>query len=333
MSRFQVIVTDFIHEPLDMEREVLGDIADVVSLDATSNADLDERVEGAHALLVFHFVSIREELIRRMPNLKVIARCGAGFDNIDHAFAAEQGIAVTNVPDYGTEDVADAAMAMVLSIARGTHRMNQLCLEGEKNWCYELVVPLRRIRGQVLGIIGCGRIGSAMALRAKAHGYDVQFFDPGAPDGTDKALGIRRVESLEALLQSSDVVSCHCVLNEATHHIINPKSIRLMKPGSILVNTSRGGVVDTSAVLDALEEGRLLGAGIDVLEVEPPDDSDPLMQAWRDPSHPAHTRLILTPHAAFYSEEGLMDMRRKGSQNVRRVLLGEPCRSVINNVT
>ena len=102
MKPFQVIVTDFIHEPLDVEREILGDMADVIALDATSNADLDERVTQAHALLVFHFVSIREELIRRMPNLKVIARCGAGFDNIDYEFARQQGIAVTNVPDYGT---------------------------------------------------------------------------------------------------------------------------------------------------------------------------------------------------------------------------------------
>ena len=208
--------------------------------------------------------------------------------------------------------------------------MSHICQAGTENWCYELAIPLRRLRGQKFGILGCGRIGSATALRAKAFGFNVRFFDPYAPDGTDKALGIERVDSLEELLQGSDVVSCHCLLSSETQHIINEESIRLMKPGSILVNTSRGGVVDTAAVADALEDGRLMGAGIDVLELEPPDGADPLIKAWRDSKHPAHTRLILTPHAAFYSEEGLLDMRRKGSQNVRKVLLGEPCRSVIN---
>lgn len=327
---FEVIVTDFIHEPLDIEREVLGDIAQVHALDATSNEDLDKRIEPAHALLVYHFVSIREDTIRRMPNLKVIARCGAGYDNIDCQFAAQRGIAVTNVPDYGTEDVADAALAMVLAIARGTHRMGHICQAGTDNWCYELAVPLRRIRGQKFGILGCGRIGTAVALRAKAFGYDVQFFDPYAPEGTDKALGVRRVEHLEEFLRTSDVVSCHCLLTEETHHLLNADTLRWMPRGSILINTSRGAVVDTAALTEALADGSLMGAGIDVLEVEPPDDSDPLIAAWRDPNHPAHERLILTPHAAFYSEEGLMDMRRKGSLNVRRILLGEPCRNVIN---
>lgn len=330
MSDFHAIVTDFIYEPLDIEREVLGDIAEVTALGAMSNADLDDRVFQAHALLVFHFVSILEETMRRMPNLKVVARCGAGFDNIDIRYARSHGIAVTNVPDYGTEDVADAALAMILSIARGTHRMSHICQRGTDNWSYELAIPLNRIRGQTLGIIGAGRIGTATALRAKALGFDVVFYDPYVCDGTDKALGIRRASSLEELLRQSRVVTCHCLLSEETRHIINCDTIELMPAGSILVNTARGAVVDPMAVLQGIESGRLMGAGIDVLELEPPDEQHPLIQAWRNPDHPAHDRLILTPHAAFYSEEGLADMRRKGSENVRRILLGEPSRNVVS---
>ena len=330
MRDFQVIVTDFIYEPLDIEREILGDIADVSAAGAMCNADLHDKVEQAHALLVYHFVSIRQSLMERMPHLRVVARCGAGFDNIDCDFARLRDIAVTNVPDYGTEDVADAAIALVLSIARGTHRMSHICQGGTDNWSYELAVPLRRIRGQTFGIIGAGRIGTAVALRAKALGYHVLFYDPYVCDGTDKALGIARTDSVEELLQKSQVVSCHCLLNDESRHIINVDNIELMQPQSILVNTSRGAVVDAMAVLKGLESGRLLGAGIDVLEIEPPNNDHPLIKAWRDPSHPAHDRLILTPHAAFYSEEGLLDMRRKGSENVRRILLGQPCRNVVN---
>ena len=330
MPKFQVYVTDFIYEPLDIEREILGDIADLAAIAAMSNADLDQRMDSADALLVYHFVSIRESLMQRMPRLKVVARCGAGFDNIDTDYARSRNIAVTNVPDYGTEDVADAAIALVLSIARGTHRMAHLCQQGTDDWSYELAIPLHRIRGQKFGIIGMGRIGMAVALRAKAFGYEVVFLDPYAVEGTDKALGIRRANSLEELLSQCNVVSCNCLLSEETKHIINCDTIELMPMGSILVNTSRGAVVDAMAVLKGLESGRLMGAGIDVLEQEPPDPNHPLFQAWRNPKHPAHDRLILTPHAAFYSEEGLVDMRRKGSENVRRILLGNPCRNVVN---
>ena len=336
MPKFQVIITDHVHEPLSIERSVLGDIAEVAALEATSNADLDSRVEQADALMVFHFVSIEAELMKRMKNLKVVARCGAGFDNVDGAFARQQGIAVTNVPDYGTEDVADTAIGLVLSIARGTHRMSHLCQSGAKdasgaeNWSYELGAPLRRIRGQVFGILGLGRIGTAVALRAKAFGYQVVFFDPYVSDGSEKALGIQRVETLSALMQQSHVVSCHCLLSEETRQIINRDTIAMMPRGGILVNTSRGSVVDPLAVLEALESGHLMGAALDVLPQEPPDSAHPLVQAWRTPGHPAHERLLLTPHAAFYCEEGLADMRLKAAKNVRSILLGEPCRNVVN---
>ncbi len=329
-AKFDVIVTDFIHEPLSIEREILGDIANVSALNAQCDSDIKEQIEHAHALLVYHFISLSRTAIERMNNCRVIVRCGAGYDNVDYRFARERGIDVCNVPDYGTEDVADTAIALALSLSRGTHRLNHLCQRGTENWTYELAVPLRRIRGQTFGLIGMGRIGTATALRAKALGYEVLFFDPHVVSGADKAIGVRRAECLEELLNRSDVVSCHCWLSEETRHLINRQTIELMRPGSLLINTARGAVVEPDAVLHGLECGILAGAGIDVLEQEPPHDAHPLVQAWRDPLHPANSRLILTPHAAFYSEEGLEDMRRKGCENVRRILLGNPARNIVN---
>lgn len=326
----QILITDFISEPLDLEREILGDLATIHALDAQSNEDLAAKLIDATALMVYHFVSVTRQMIESMPSLQMIVRCGAGYDNVDWRAARERGIDVANVPDYGTEDVADTAIGLTLSIARGTHRLSHLCQRSTHNWTYQLVAPLQRIRGQVFGIIGCGRIGTATALRAKALGYDVVFFDPHVPDGKDKSIGVRRAETLEELLRQSNVISCHCDLNQQTRHIINRSTIDWMLPGSILINTARGAVVEQAAVVYGLESGRLMGAGIDVLEREPPGDDEPLIKVWRDPGHPAFDRLIVTPHAAFYSQQGLDDMRRKGSQNILRRLTGQPLRNVIN---
>jgi D-3-phosphoglycerate dehydrogenase/C-terminal binding protein len=175
-----------------------------------------------------------------------------------------------------------------------------------------------------------GRIGTAAALRAKALGMDVLFYDPYKPDGYDKALGVRRVESLDDLLAESLVVSMHCPLTDETRHMIDAAAMARMPQGSYLVNTARGAVVDTHALPDALASGHPFGAGIDVLEKEPPPEDHPLLVAWRDPSHPAHHRLILLPHVAFYSEEGLHDIRWKTAEACRRALLGLPLRNVVN---
>ena len=327
-----VAVTDFVSEPLDVERKILGDLADVVALNAVVEADLAGKVENVDCLMMYHFLKVGERTIRNLSNCRLIIRCGVGIDNVDWRCAAERGIPVANVPDYGTEEVADAAIAHLLAFLRGTHILNSRLQRGEGAWSYDQVQPLGRIRGQTLGLVGIGRIGTAAALRAKALGFHILFHDPYAPDGIDKALGISRVETLAELLAESDAISLHCPLTQETHHLIDDAALAAMKPGAYLVNTARGGVVDAAAVLRAIESGRLAGAGLDVLETEPPNEDDPLVRAWRDPSHPAHDRVVLNPHSAFYSEEGLMDMRVKGAENCRRVLLGEAPRNVVNGV-
>jgi D-3-phosphoglycerate dehydrogenase/C-terminal binding protein len=190
--------------------------------------------------------------------------------------------------------------------------------------------PLRRLRGRVFAIIGLGRIGTATAVRAKALGMDVAFYDPYKADGYDKALGIRRVERLDDLLRQAFVLSLHCPLTEETRHIVDARAINLMPDGSYLVNTARGAVVDVTAIPAAIRFGKLAGAAIDVLPHEPPPADHPLLMAWRDQNDPCHDRVIVNPHAAFYAEEGLLDMRVKGAQACRRALLGEPLRNVVN---
>lgn len=330
MSRFRVVVADFIADALTAERELLGDIADVEALNAHAEAELVGKVETADALMLYHNITISRATIERLRNCKLIVRCGVGYDNVDWRFARARGIPVGNVPDYGTEEVADSAIALTLALVRGVNFLNNRLQRGAGDWSFMQVVPLVRLRGRVFGCVGLGRIGTAAALRAKALGMDVAFYDPYAADGTDKALGIRRFESLDDLCKRAFVLSVHCPLTEETRHIIDARRIGLMPNGSYLVNTARGATVDATAIPAAVRSGKLAGAGIDVLPVEPPPADHPLVAAWRDPNDPCHDRVILNPHSAFYAEEGLHDMRVKGAQACRRALLGEPLRNVVN---
>ncbi|MCY2978507.1 MAG: C-terminal binding protein [Planctomycetota bacterium] len=329
-SRFQIFISDFIADSLEIEREILGDIADVTALDAHSEIELVGRIEHADAIMLYHNLAISRSTIAHLKQCRLIVRCGVGFDNVDHAYARSRGIDVANVPDYGTEEVADSAIGMMLALTRGINFYNVRMRDTPHPWMYSTAGKLFRLRGRTFGILGLGRIGSATAIRAKALGMNVIFYDPYKQDGYDKALGIRRVESLDELLESSFVLSMHCPNTPETKHIINAKSIQKMPTGSYLINTARGAVVDVTALPDAIASGKLAGAAIDVLVDEPPAPDNPLLAAWRDPSHPAYTRLIINPHSAFYSEEGLADMRIKGSQACRNALLGAPLRNIIN---
>ncbi|MEW5975670.1 MAG: NAD(P)-dependent oxidoreductase [Acidobacteriota bacterium] len=169
----------------------------------------------------------------------------------------------------------------------------------------------------------------AVALRAKAFGFDVAFYDPYKPDGYDKSLGLRRAESLNDLLDQAYVLSLHCPLNPDTHRLINKETLKRLPRGTYLINTARGAVVDTDEIPEAIASGQLAGAGIDVLATEPPLANDRLIAAWRNPNHPAHHRVIINPHSAFYSEQGLVEMRIKGAQACRRALLDLPVGNVL----
>jgi C-terminal binding protein len=329
-TRPLVVVTDFIYDDLRPEKEIFGDLADAVALNAESESQLAGRIENAAALMVYHCLGISRPSIERLNGCKLIVRCGVGHDNIDGAAARERGIPVANVPDYGSEEVADSAIGMTLALTRGITYVNSRLRDRIEPWFYTQAVPLHRLRGRVFGVVGLGRIGTAAALRAKALGMDVAFFDPYKPTGYDKALGIRRILRWDELLAQAFVLSLHCPLTDETRHMIDAQALARMPAGSFLVNTARGGIVDDAAVAEAIASGRLAGAGIDVLEHEPPLPDNPLVSAWRDPAHPAYHRVLMNPHSAFYCEEGLMEMRTKGALAVRHALLGEPIPNVVN---
>jgi D-3-phosphoglycerate dehydrogenase/C-terminal binding protein len=326
----RVVITDFIDDDLAPERAGLEGLATVEALDGYSEDDLAGRIETADAIMMYHNLSLTRRTIERLDRCRLIVRCGAGIDNVDHAFARTRGITVANVPDYGTEEVADSAIAMMLALVRGVNLYNVRLRDRPDPWMYTVAGPIHRLRGRTFGVVGLGRIGTAAALRAKALGMEVAFYDPYKPDGYDKALGVRRCESARDLFAASHVLSLHSPLTEETRHLVNAESLAWLPRGAYLVNTARGGIVDTTALPDALASGQLAGAGIDVLVGEPPAADHPLLVAWRDPTHPAYERLIVNPHAAFYSVEGLLDMRTKGTNACRRALLEMPLRNVVN---
>ncbi len=334
MTKKKIFITDFIQDDLQPERKILDDLADVIACNAFHENELTDTIAQADAIMLYHNLSLTRFTISKLQNCKLIVRCGVGFDNVDYRFAREKGIPVANVPDYGTEEIADSAIGMILALTRGIHFLNSKLREPSTNtaseWTYKPVAPLYRLRGRTLGIIGLGRIGSATALRAKALGLRVVFYDPYLADGFDKSYGVIRVESLTELLNQSDIVSVHCPRSPETHHLLNAQTIALLPRGAYLINTARGDIVDTKAIPEAIANGQLSGAAIDVLSQEPPADNDPFIQAWRDVKHPCYHRVIVNPHSAFYSEEGLQDMRIKGANACRNALLGHRLRNIVN---
>lgn len=327
---YQVYITDFLSES-SIEKDILKDIAMVENLQCTHEDQYPERMfKGADALIVWHTITMSSKIIERMERCRAVVRCGVGYDNVDIRVAGQKGILVCNIPDYGTEEVADHAIALMMTVARRTGYLSNLLFERDDSWNYQLGIPVMRLRNKIMGIVGLGRIGTAVALRAKAFGMNVMTYDPYIPDGKDKSVGVKRVDELEELLTQSDVVSMNCPLTEETRHIISRKEFDLMKKQAILINTARGPVVDTIALKEALENESIGGAGLDVLENEPPFEKDILFKAWRNGRKGNLKHLFLTPHSAFYSEESFEEMRQKGALEVKRVLEGKPARNLVN---
>jgi phosphoglycerate dehydrogenase-like enzyme len=239
---------------------------------------------------------------------------------------------VCNTPDYGTTEVADHAIALMLTLVRGTAAYNARLLAREGAWSTaELALPpVRRLRGLTFGVVGLGRIGLAAALRARAFGLEIAFHDPYLPPGVELATGFRRARSLPELLAVADVLSLHCPLTPETEGLIGAREVGAMRPGVVLLNTARGGVLDLDAVHDGLRGGRIGAAGLDVLPREPPDRSHPLLAAWARQEGWLEGRLIVTPHAAFYAPESLADMRRLSAQTVADFLRDGSLRACVN---
>jgi D-3-phosphoglycerate dehydrogenase len=270
----------------------------------------------ADALLVT-YAKINADMIREMKKCKIISRFGIGVDNVDIEAATRAGIVVTKVPDYCIDEVSDHAMALLLSLVRKIPFSSARAHAGR--WEMPAVTPIHRLRGTVLGLVGFGRIPQLVAPKAKAFGMRVVAYDPYVPQAVMDLAGVGQVEFAE-LLKISDYISIHSPLLPETHHLFSTDVFRQMKPGALIVNTSRGPVVDEAALAAALDAKQIAGAALDVLEQEPPVSS-PLF---------GRDNVILTPHTSFYSVESLEELQTKAAEEVVRVLSGQPPRNPVN---
>ncbi len=315
-----------------IERDVLGAAFELaVHHELSADRIPDECWRTAEALIVYFGVPFDRALIDRLAACRILVRAGVGYDHIDLAACGERRIPVCNVPDYGTTEVADHAIALMLGLARGLVSYHaRLLADPHAGWHWAGAPLVRRLRGARFGVVGLGRIGTAAARRARGLDMEVSFYDPYLPDGADLAQGYRRAWSLEELLAEADVVSLHCPLSADNANLIDGQALAAIKKGALLINTARGGLVDLGALEAALRHGRLGGAGLDVLPAEPPDPAHPLIQAFRRREPWLDGRLLLTPHIAWFSPDGRTDLRRKSAETVRDYLLGQRLRNCVN---
>jgi phosphoglycerate dehydrogenase-like enzyme len=326
-----VLYPEAMYPDLSVEHRIFGPDVRVVMRDTRALADLsDADCAAADGLMIFRLFAPAADLAR-FPRLKAIVRMGVGYDRIDRKAAAERGILVCNVPDYGTTEVADHALALALALRRG------LLLHHEKQranppaaWAWFEHPLVRRSSAQTFGILGLGRIGTAAALRAKAFGFRVLAYDPYQPNGVELALGIARAATLEDFLRASDVLSIHAPLTAETRGMVGAAELSLLPENAVVVNTARGPILDLDALMAAMESGRIAGAGLDVLPDEPPLEPVPaLLAAYRARAPWLEGRLIVTPHSAFHTPHAWEDIRVKSAETMRAALLGPRPQNVI----
>jgi D-3-phosphoglycerate dehydrogenase len=317
-AALRIVITECDHDSFAAEHLVTDPVgAELVLTQSFSAQALVASCADADAILV-QYAQITAEIMDALPRLRAIGRYGVGVDSVDIAAATARGIAVCNVPDYGTESVSDHAIGLALAAARGIARLDR----GIRAGSFDLaaVRPLFQTRGRVFGIIGLGLIGTATARKAAGLGYEVIGYDTAAEPGAATFHGFTSV-SLDELLERSQVVSLHTPLTEVPRGMIGAEQLARMRTDAIVVNTSRGGVIDGAALVEALRTRSILGAAIDVHESEPLAAGDPLTQ---------FDSVVLTPHLAWYTEESYDELKRRTVANVVEVCAGRSPRNIVN---
>ncbi|KAK6765962.1 hypothetical protein RB195_025712 [Necator americanus] len=313
-----------------IEMPLLKDVATVAFCDAQSTHEIHEKVlNEAVAALMYHSIKLEKEDLEKFKALRVVVKIGYGFDNIDVKAATELGIAVCHTPGDCIEEIADFTMSLILNLYRRTYWLAKAVSEGKKvvgaEHVREVAGGSKRMRGDVLGIIGMGRVGTAVALRARSFGMNIVFYDPFVPDGFEKALGVERCYALDDLLMKSDAISLHCLLTDETRHIINEQTLKQCRPGVFIINTSRGGLVDETDLASYLKSGHVRGAALDVHEQEPYEGNmlNPLSQC---------PNVIHTPHASWFSDSSCKELRVNAAKEVRRAILNRFPNDLLNCV-
>jgi D-3-phosphoglycerate dehydrogenase len=315
MFKFRVLLTDYAWDDVEIERSTLAEIeAELVVAPAGDEPTLRKLAQGCQAIMT-NWAKVPQSVIAAAPECRIVARLGIGIDNIDVEYATSRNILVTNCPDYCLTEVAEHALALLLSLARKTAFYHHETKSGRYN--LQAGPPLRRIAGQTLGIVGLGNIGERLAEKALPLGLKIV----ATSRARNRAIpGVRFVE-LDELLATSDYVSLHVPSTAQTRHMIGAAQFARMKPTAYLINTARGAIVDQEALAAALNAGQLAGAALDVQDPEPPDLSRP---PFNDP------RVVVTPHAAFVSVESLENLRGRVARQVAECLLGRVPENVVN---
>ncbi len=318
-------------QPDEIERGVLGGDVNILKRDTASLSELsDADCAAADGLMIMGFAVTGADLAR-FPKLRAIVRMGVGYDKLDRPAAAARNILVCNVPDYGTTEVADHAIALALTLRRGIllHHEYQRH-EPPAPWRSFHHDMIQRLGTLTFGIIGLGRIGTAVALRAKAFGFRVVFYDPKHPNGTELGLGIERAATLEDLMRQANNLSIHAPLTIETRGLLGHDQLSLLPKGAVVVNDARGPIIDLDALAALLRSGHISAAGLDVLPVEPPVEPIPeLLRAYRAREEWLEGRLVITPHSAWLTPHSELDTRRKSAETMRAALLTNNPQNVI----
>lgn len=318
MARTKVVVTDHLFSSLEEERRMFAQMdAELVEGQCRDEEETMALSRDADAILNT-YAPMTEKVIGALQKCRVIVRFGIGVDNVDLHAATRKGIMVANTTDYCIDEVADQAMALLLACARGLFSSAKIARDPA--WDFKQMPRLTRIRGQTLGLLGVGRIGSAVAARARGFGLRILGYDPYVSDKIASDMGVHLVD-FETLLRESDFISIHLPLNSETTRMVGEDAFGKMKSTAFLINVARGKIVDQAALCQALEMRKIAGAALDVLETEPPTSDDPILRL---------SNVILTPHAAWYSEQSRMEMQRRAVGQVVSVLKGELPYSLVN---
>ncbi len=316
-ARAKVVVTDYVWESLDVERKILEGHAELVALQTRKPDEFLTQAADCDGLLNTYAGPITADVISRMPKCRIIARYGIGVDTIDLNAATAAGIIVTNNPTYCIEEVAEATMALLLACARKVVHFDRLVRE--RRWEITPAKPIFRVAGSTLGLVGFGNIARQVAMRASAFGMRVLYSDPFVPQGQFDGPGMRF--EFDELLGESDFVSLHAPLMPQTRHMMNDTAFSMMRPRAFLINCSRGPIVDSAALIRALDAGAIAGCALDTTDPEPLPDPHPLR---------GRDNVIINPHAAWYSEQSMSGLQCGAPHEVRRVLCGEWPRNVVN---
>ena len=313
----KVVLTDYVWDSLDVERTTLDGLATLVALKTKTPAEFLPEATDCDALLNTYAGPITAEVMKQMPRCRIIARYGIGVDTIDLEAATAAGIIVTNNPTYCIEEVAEHTMALLLACARKVPFYERHVRGGR--WELPPGKPMFRLVGRTLGLVGFGNIARAVAVRAAAFGLRIVYYDPFVQAGQFPAPGDKR--ELGSLLGESDFVSVHPPLSAETRGMMNDAAFAQMKPTAFLINCARGPIVDTAALVRALDAGRIAGCALDTTDPEPLPDSHPLR---------GRDNVIVTPHAAWYSEQAMVGLQAGAPGEVRRVLTGQWPVNVVN---